>query len=145
MAAHELLKQVQLFAGLTTEELKAVAALITERQIAPGEIIIEQNTTGTRMFVVADGSVEVFVSGYPQQRSLVVLGHGQVFGEMALLDHGFRSASVRGTEEGCICYEIESDSLEGLCEENEHIGYAVMRNLASELAFKLRHGNLAAT
>ena len=106
-------------------------------------IIVEQNTTGTEMYIVADGAAEVFVQGLNDARSLVVLGKGQVIGEMALIDQGYRSASVRATREGATLYQIDSDSFYKLCRENNHIGYIVMRNLAVDIAFKLRHRNLA--
>lgn len=72
----ELFKRVQLFNGLAEEELAAVAAICTELTVASGEPIIEQNTTGTEMYVVAEGSVEVFIQGLENARSLVVLGKG---------------------------------------------------------------------
>ena len=76
-------------------------------------------------------------------RTLVVLGKGQVIGEMALIDQGYRSASVRATSKGAKLYKIESEDFYKVCEENNHIGFVVMRNLAIDIAFKLRHRNLA--
>jgi CRP-like cAMP-binding protein len=95
------------------------------------------------MYIVAKGSVEVFIQGLSDSRSLVVLGKGQVIGEMALIDQGYRSASVRATREGAELYLIESEAFYKLCEEKNHIGFIVMRNLAIDIAFKLRHRNLA--
>ncbi len=144
MALSALLKGVQLFAHLEESELEQLAALCTGMQVDAGEFIIRQNTTGTELYIIAEGAVEVFVQGLDDARSLVVLGQGQVIGEMALIDQGYRSASVRATRQGASLYRIESDAFYALCAENEHIGYVVMRNLASDLAFKLRHRNLAA-
>ncbi len=138
-----LLKRVQLFANLQTEELEQLAAICQEKSAAAGENIISQNTTGNEMYVVAQGAVEVYIQGLNDARSLVVLGKGQVIGEMALIDQGYRSASVRATREGAELYLIESDAFYQLCEENNHIGFIVMRNLAIDIAFKLRHRNLA--
>ncbi len=142
MSVSLLLKRVQLFANLNEAELDQLAAICSEVQVEPGELIVEQNTTGTEMYIVADGAAEVFVKGLSDARSLVVLGKGQVIGEMALIDQGYRSASVKATRQGARLYRIESDSFYGLCAENNHIGYVVMRNLAIDVAFKLRHRNL---
>lgn len=139
----ELFKRVQLFSGLTQPEMADVAAICTELMVAPGEQIIEQNTTGAQMYVVADGAVEVYIQGLENARSLVVLGKGQVIGEMALIDQGYRSASVRATKEGATLYLIESSEFHRLCQENYHIGYVAMRNMAIDVSFKLRHRNLA--
>ncbi|MCA9899378.1 MAG: cyclic nucleotide-binding domain-containing protein [Anaerolineales bacterium] len=143
MSIANLLKRVQLFANLEANELEQLAAICQEKKIAGGETIISQNTTGNEMYIVAQGSVEVFIQGLEDARSLVVLGKGQVIGEMALIDQGYRSASVRTTREGATLYLIESDAFYKLCEENNHIGFIVMRNLAIDIAFKLRHRNLA--
>ena len=143
MSISNLLKRVQLFANLALEELEQLAAICTEQKIAAGETIISQNTTGNEMYIVAQGAVEVYIQGLSDARSLVVLGKGQVIGEMALIDQGYRSASVRTTREGATLYLIESDAFYELCDQNNHIGFVVMRNLAIDIAFKLRHRNLA--
>ncbi len=138
-----LLKRVQLFANLSSEELTLLTEICVPSQAKPQELIIEQNTMGTGMYIVAAGSVEVFIRGLESARSLVVLGRGQVIGEMALIDQGYRSASVKATAEGATLYLIERDKFYQLCEQNNHIGFIVMRNLAIDIAFKLRHRNLA--
>ncbi len=143
MSVSKLLKRVQLFANLDDNELEQLAAISIEQKVEAGELIVEQNTTGNEMYIVSDGSAEVFVQGLKDARSLVVLGKGQVIGEMALIDQGYRSASVKATKNGATLYRIESDSFYKLCADNNHIGYVVMRNLAIDLSFKLRHRNLA--
>ncbi|MCB8979577.1 MAG: cyclic nucleotide-binding domain-containing protein [Ardenticatenaceae bacterium] len=142
MSIANLLKRVQLFANLEPDELEQLAAICQEKTVGSGELIITQNTTGKEMYIVAQGSAEVYIQGLTDARSLVVLGKGQVIGEMALIDQGYRSASVRATREGASLYVIESEAFYKLCDENNHIGFIVMRNLAIDIAFKLRHRNL---
>ena len=62
---------------------------------------------------------------------------------MSLIDMGPRSATVRCTSDGSQLYVIRRDDFVALCEEDSDIGYKVMRNLAAELSFKLRHRNLS--
>lgn len=143
MSIANLLKRVQLFANLKADELEQLSAICREKKFGSGELIISQNTTGKEMYIVSKGSAEVFIQGVNDARSLVVLGKGQVIGEMALIDQGYRSASVRTTREGATLYIIESEDFYQLCEANNHIGFIVMRNLAIDIAFKLRHRNLA--
>ncbi len=142
MSIAKLLKRVQLFTTLNTAELEQIASICTEKRAAPTELLIQQNTTGTGMYIIAEGAVEVFIEGMDNARSLVVLGKGQVIGEMALIDQGYRSASVRATKKGATLYRIGNDGFNKLCQENHHIGFVVMRNMAVDLAFKLRHRNL---
>lgn len=143
MSITQLLKRVHLFRGLNSEELAQVEAICQHVVLQPGELIIEQNTTGKEMYVIANGSVDVFVQGLENARGLIMLGKGQVIGELALIDQGYRSASVKATDEGASLYLIDSDAFYALCDDNNHIGFMVMRNLATDVAFKLRHRNLA--
>jgi CRP-like cAMP-binding protein len=138
-----VLRSVHLFSGLPDDELAEMAAICRPCHSAPGEVIVQQNTIGPEIYMVGDGSVEVFIKGLADEQVLVLLGKGQVFGEMALLDQGYRSASVRASQEGCTCYVFEEEDFRVLCQSNRNIGFTVMRNLASDLAFKLRHRNLA--
>lgn len=143
MSVARLLKRVHLFRGLDNEELSQIEAICQHVTLQPGELIIEQNTTGREMYIIAEGSVDVFVQGLENARGLIMLGKGQVIGELALIDQGYRSASVKATDEGTSLYLIDSDAFYALCHENNHIGFMVMRNLAIDVAFKLRHRNLA--
>ncbi len=142
MSIVNILKRVQLLATLSDDELAQIAALCTEKSVSAGEMLIEQNTTGKEMYIVGEGAAEVFIKGLSDNRSLVVLGKGQVIGEMALIDQGYRSASVRATQDGATLYVIQSDDFNQLCRTNTHIGHIAMRNMAIDLAFKLRHRNL---
>jgi len=139
-----VLRKVHLFNGLSNEELELLAKICKELSCEPGDLVIEQNTTGGEVYIIADGAIDVFVSGLDNERPIVMLGDGQVFGEMALIDQGYRSASGRAGKAGCQLYEIQKDDFNALCNKHTHIGYVVMRNMAIDLAFKLRHRNLAA-
>jgi CRP-like cAMP-binding protein len=131
-----------MFSNLNEDELQQVANICVEKRAAEGELILQQDTTGTEMYIVAEGSMDVFVETGDEIHSLVVLGKGQVIGEMALIDQGHRSASVRAMKNGATLYLIESKQFFELCNTNHRIGFIVMRNLAIDIAFKLRHRNL---
>ncbi|MBK8434160.1 MAG: cyclic nucleotide-binding domain-containing protein [Chloroflexi bacterium] len=139
----KLFKRVHLFNGLNDEELGQIAAQCVAHKCKAGEVIVRQNTTGEDVYFVEKGAIEVFVEGLDDERVLVVLGEGQVFGEMALIGHGYRSASGRAGKNGCQLQLLKSAQFNELCNGNKNIGYVVMRNLALDLAFKLRHRNLA--
>jgi CRP-like cAMP-binding protein len=61
---------------------------------------------------------------------------------MALVDQGPRSASVRATSKPTVVQAIQRADLEALCQDETRIGYVIMRNLAADLSFKMRHRNL---
>ena len=150
MPGVEFLERSELFAGLTPAQIEQVAALGEEGVYQDGETVVREGDASAEIYVVREGMVEVLVSegtipdvpGPPQMRSLVHLGPGQTFGEMALVDRGVRSATVRCVRDGTRLYILPREGLLGLCDNDPRIGYLLMRNIASDLSFKLRHRNL---
>jgi CRP-like cAMP-binding protein len=139
----ELLKGVDIFEGLTEQELRRVAAICREAKYAKGQIVTSQGEEGDEMFIVRDGLVEVTVGEAGEgPRTVVNLGTGQVVGEMALVDRGPRSATVRCVTDATLNV-IERDAFEKLCQSSAQIGMVVYRNLAADLSFKLRHRHLS--
>lgn len=141
-----VLKSVELFDGLLPDELKAVAGISHERTYQAGEVITAQGDQGGDLHVVCSGFVEVLLSRPPAEpvpRTMVHLGRGQIFGEMALVDHGPRSATVRALTDNTVVQIVNREDFVRLCDGNHHMGYVVMRNMAADLSFKLRHRNLA--
>ena len=139
----ELLKGVDIFEGLTEQELRRIAAICREAKYAKGQIVTSQGEEGDEMFIVRDGLVEVTVGEAGEgPRTVVNLGTGQVVGEMALVDRGPRSATVRCVTDATLNV-IERDAFENLCQSSAQIGMVVYRNLAADLSFKLRHRHLS--
>jgi CRP-like cAMP-binding protein len=147
MEATVLLRGVPIFDGLSEAELQRVAAICREATFAKGEALTRQGDPGSEMYVVQSGLLEVRVgqlgTGTLPPHTVVNLGDGQVVGEMALLDHGPRSATVRCMTATCRVLVIEREAFEALCQSDHHIGMLVYRNLAADLSFKLRHRHLA--
>jgi CRP-like cAMP-binding protein len=137
---------------LTDEQIAQIAAICREEAYDVQDIIIRQGEPSDEIYVIHQGSVNVALSGEqltaealvaPGPHAILSLGQGQVFGEMALVDQGPRSATVRCTTSGTKLYVIRRDDFVRLCEQYTDIGYRVMRNLAIDLSFKLRHRNLS--
>jgi len=128
-----------MFANLSADQLKKLAALFEEKTFRADEVIFKQGTEGDSFFIIQEGFVEIVVE---RERTLVNLGPGQIVGEMALVDRGTRSATVRAATDATIVYLMSSEKFEELCETDTAIGYRVMRNIAADLSFKLRHRNL---
>lgn len=139
-----VLRKVHLLNGLTTAELEVIGNICSEKVADPAEVVIEQGAEGDEIYIIADGSIEVFVSTESSEKVLVMLMEGQLFGEMALISRGPRSASGRAGKDGCKMYVLSSTKFNEVCEKYSSIGHKVMRNLALDLSFKLRHQNMAA-
>ncbi|MBZ0301789.1 MAG: cyclic nucleotide-binding domain-containing protein [Anaerolineae bacterium] len=137
----QLLRRISLFRGLSDDQLDRVAQ-ITRSETHPADaVIFEQDETGDKMYLVQSGQVEIRVKDHAGVlSSVLIMGQGQIFGEMALLDHGARSASVVSLQPTTL-NTISGDDFKGLCQEDTAIGYVMMRNLALDLSFKIRHQN----
>jgi CRP-like cAMP-binding protein len=144
------LRHSELFCDLPKEKLQEIFSIGHIESYDAGETIISTGEVSDDLYVVKEGMVEVLVTGgnlpdvpgAPQLTPLVQLGQGQVFGEMALIDRGERSATIRALEDGTELFVIPREDFWTLCDADHHIGYIVMRNIAFDLSFKLRHRNL---
>ncbi|HYZ13187.1 MAG TPA: cyclic nucleotide-binding domain-containing protein [Actinomycetota bacterium] len=86
----EILRSVDMFASLPAPELEGLAARLAVVKAAPGTAIVTEGETGHHLYVIEDGEVEVVRDGQP----MAMLGPGDYFGEIALLRHVPRTATV---------------------------------------------------
>ena len=97
--AAELLGATGLFGGLDPKALRHLAARVSERSYKKGQLIFYQGDPGDALFVVVEGVVKVFVpSEEGDEMVLITLSAPEVFGEVALIDGGPRSASAEALE-----------------------------------------------
>ena len=86
----ELLGRVWLFAGCSRKELSRLADTATEMEVPGDKILTEQGSVGRHFMVIVEGEVEVTRDG----TQIAVLGPGEFFGEMSLLDGEPRTATA---------------------------------------------------
>jgi CRP-like cAMP-binding protein len=86
----DVLRTVSLFEGLDDDELGRLADRFQERTVPEGGVVVEEGSTGTSFFVIAEGAATVSVGGDVK----ATVGPGDSFGEMAVIDEDVRSASV---------------------------------------------------
>ena len=149
MSATTVLKQADIFFELTTTQLELVASICEEKHYQTGDLVFEENTRCDELYVIANGEVEIQVnpaligspdSGGPQ--TIATLRRGQYFGEVALVDEGLRSASARCAQHDTHLVIIPRAKLMLLCDTYPQLGYRLMRNLAADLAMKIRNTDL---
>jgi CRP/FNR family cyclic AMP-dependent transcriptional regulator len=138
----QILKQIELFQGLDEGQLHRLAEISQREVYKESDVIFNQDDAGNKMYIISDGQVEVIYRPEGgEDRTMIFLGQGQVFGEMALLDEGSRSASVVAVQDNTEVYALPRSNFNTLCKTDTALGYQMMRNLALDLSFKLRHRN----
>lgn len=85
-----LLRNVDLFRGCSDRQLSQIARFTFQAQRPAGFVLCREGEAGREAFVIVDGEATVTIGG----RQIGALGPGDVAGEMALLDHGPRVATV---------------------------------------------------
>lgn len=140
----DLMRAVGLFDGLLDDQLQRLIDISEEEVYYADEIVFEQEQEGDKLYFISEGQVEIRLRKTPAEpeRSQVFLGRGQIFGEMALLDLGKRSATVMCCQDETVLHSITHEAFTSLCTSDTAIGYVIMRNMAMDLSFKLRHSNL---
>ena len=101
-----------LFAGCTRKELERIARSGDEITMTAGSLIVDQGQTGREAFVVLDGTVTVKRNG----RKVATLGPGAIVGELSLLDHGPRTATVV-CETDCTLFVISQRHFLGVLDD----------------------------
>lgn len=103
-----LVSRVPLFSTLDASTITQLVSLLKARKVNDGAVIIHKGATADAMYFVADGSVTVTFDGVTRH-----LSEGDFFGEMALLSHGRRTATVtaRGS---CELLVLDLDDFERL-------------------------------
>jgi len=143
------LRQADIFYELTTTQLELIASICEERHYQTNELIFAEKTTGDELYVIVNGVVNIevdpsVVSGDKAQKSYTIttMRRGQSFGEIALVDEGLRSAAARSAQHDTHLIVIPRDKLMLLCDTYPPLGYRLMRNLAADLAMKIRNTDL---
>lgn len=144
-----ILKSTDIFDTLEDEQLERIAAICAEANLTQDTIIFGENTPGDEMYIVVRGAVAIQVDpkilGLETETgptTIATLGRGQVFGEVVLVDRGLRTASAKVVQDNTQLLIIRRDDLLELCEKDYKLGYLLMRNIAAEMAFKIRGTDL---
>lgn len=139
----------EIFDGLAEAHLGLIAALAQERTYKLGETILSEGTPGDGLYIIIAGLVDVLVDPSRVSKHYVgkpyviaTLRPGQVFGEMSLVDDGLRSATVQAVQYATRIIFIPRRELLVLCEGSPDLGFRLMRNLAADIAMKLRTTDL---
>jgi len=138
MQRHELLERVPLFRGLSEAARISLSQRLVERRFLGGELVFQKGDTGSAMFLVMSGKVEIFLppEGGADRVDLKEVNEGEHFGELSLFDDKPRSASVEARTD-CVLLELSREHFVSDIVQSEAAVLAIL----SEMAVRLRDTN----
>jgi CRP-like cAMP-binding protein len=133
----EALRRTSFFRSLPEDSLARLAMHVVHRHYDADQLIFEQDSPGQGLFIIADGEVKISVTT-PNRPEIILamLGSGEAFGELALIDDAKRSASATATKFSTLLYLNRSDFQATI--EGEPIA---LRAILHELAAVIRNMN----
>jgi CRP-like cAMP-binding protein len=135
------LAKIQLFSGLKRDALELIAKVAAEEAHGRGEKIFRHGEVGEKLYLILDGKVRISreVPGMGEE-ALAVLGAGQAFGEMALLDESPRSADAV-VHDRCRLLTVSKDSFDDLLFLHKDLAYEVLWSVVRMLIGRPRETN----
>jgi CRP/FNR family transcriptional regulator, cyclic AMP receptor protein len=127
----EVLARTELFGGVDEAARRLIAERVAERIVERGRSVFVQDEPGDRMYVLAEGAVKLYVSS--RDGGIVELARHRppaVFGELALLDGGSRSASAEAVERSTLLVVTRVELLRLLRSEDK-VAEALLRLLGA--------------
>ncbi len=128
----DLLRRFDLFSGLSEQDLDSLSAYTEPLTVDAGETLIEQGAAGDAAYVVTDGEFEVVKKSDVQDIVIAVREGGEVFGEMALLDHAPRTATVRATRESHVL-KIGGDAFQKMLAHSPSAAMTILKTISQRL------------
>lgn len=128
-----ILRSIPLFSGLDEEELGKIGRLATIKNYPARSVVVAQGDPATALFAIVRGRLKVVAAG-PDGRDAVlgIMGEREVFGEVALIDGGARSATCTAVE-ACDLLEIDRTSFLKLLDVSPSISLKLLHVLAQRL------------
>jgi CRP-like cAMP-binding protein len=112
------LGKISLFAALSANALSAIHDALKVESYDSGAVVCEEGTVGDRFYVICKGRVEVTATGpHGEHLRVAMLGEGQYFGEIALLQEVPRIATVKAVNE-CKLLSIEKAEFERMLDSH---------------------------
>ena len=128
-----MLRNVPLFAVLDEVQLTALASVISRRSLLKNRVVLQAGDLTDSLYIVISGRTKVqMADDEGKEVILAVLGPGDFFGEMGLIDDEPRAASVLTTEP-CEFVVITKDDFNALLKNNFEIAMVIMRGLVKRL------------
>ncbi len=133
MSATDVLKRVPLFADLSAADLARFGEVTREREYPKNSVILFEDDPGDALYIVSTGQVKVVLIGEDGREVILsVLGDGDFFGEMSLIDDEPRSAHVIAMRDSHLLV-LRRDDFQSQLEQHPKVALELLRVLVQRL------------
>ncbi|MFZ2959066.1 MAG: cyclic nucleotide-binding domain-containing protein [Candidatus Ozemobacteraceae bacterium] len=122
------LKRISIFKSLNSQELRVIADVVSEEELAVGEVLFSGGQQGDCMYFVVEGRIKIFTGIAPKIKGLAVFEVGDFFGEMGLYDDKPRAASAMAMDVTRLLVLRKGDFCELIAEYPE-VALGIMKEL----------------
>ncbi len=127
----EALKKTELFDNLSEADIEKLAVTARRLRYGPNHVLFRQGDPGLGLYVVTSGEIRIGLEALPGEDVIpTLMGPGEAFGELALLDDQPRSASATTTMDTELLMLGRDDFL-SLVDSDPRVNHAVLRSLAA--------------
>ena len=135
------IKNSVMLQGFTDKELGRLSAFCEMREMSESTTVFIENMPGESLFLIKSGTVRIskmFAEG--DEKTLVVIGPEDIFGEMAVIDGLPRSATARVAEDAELI-SLKKKDLERLCSEDPALALKLVSNIVRVFSKRVRESN----
>lgn len=134
----QALAKTPIFENLPTEHLERLALLTRQEKFKRGELVFKQGDMGDKFYLILEGQVRISrdIAGMGEE-ALTILGPGDCFGEMSLIDDLPRSADAR-VHQSLTVLTMTKEALGNLLLVDQSLAYNVLWKFVRILSARLR-------
>jgi CRP/FNR family transcriptional regulator len=133
MEIRQHLSQVDLFKGLTVEQLEAIARIISDKEFKKGQLIFSEGDEGVGFYLVISGRVKVYkLSPEGKEQIMHIFGPGQPFAEVPIFE-GARYPANAEAMERCKLFFFPKKAFISLIQENPSLSINMLASLSQRL------------
>ena len=136
----QLLQRMPIFGGISTDVLEFLLTFCPAVSVPADGFFFREDEQGDSLFVLETGEAAVLKSWHGEDHLLQCLGAGDCFGEMAVIDHCRRSASVRAVDD-CMAIRISAADLYRVYGRDLKQFALIQMNMGREVSRRLREAN----
>jgi serine phosphatase RsbU (regulator of sigma subunit) len=128
----KMLRTLPFLEGVSPDVVERLAQGVIERSFQPGQVILQEGSTGREMYLIVEGLVEVVKRRGAEEMVLARRGSGDVFGEMGFIEARPRFATIRALEPTRLLEFSEHDMRSALTKQPQLL-YRIIQVLSARL------------